>query len=125
MYGEIDVKLRQLLSERLGQNLLSEDDLLEITLKLGQAENEEELRAAAQELTKKHPFLEDAFMAERQIKQRNLQDIVQEFIPTFIKQDPVQAAKLGEMAMNPNISLEELFEFSPEFAKHYNQKYGK
>lgn len=125
MYGEIDAKIRQLLSQRLGQNLLNEDDLLEITLKLGQATNEEDLRMAAMELMKKFPFLEDAFMSERQARQRNLHDIVQEFIPILLKQDPVKAAKLGEMAMRKNSTLEELLEFSPEFKNYYEQKYGK
>lgn len=125
MYGQIDEKIRHILSQRLGQNLLNEDELLEITLELGKAQNEEELREAARKLMQRYPFLEDAFLSEKHERRMDIHAIVQEFIPVLLAHDPVKAAKLGELAMRKDVSLEELFEFSNEFKNYYEQKHGK
>ncbi len=125
MFGEIDSKIRDLLGQRLDRNLISVEDLLVITLKLGEATDEASLREKAKELIEKYPFLKDAFLSEEHEDRRNLQDIVQGFIPEFIKIDPIKAAKLGERAMDKEITLEQLFEEFPEFKQHYENKYQK
>ena len=121
-FKELDHKIRKLLDQRLGQGVLSSDDLLVICLKLGEAKTEKELRKGLAGLSKRYDVLKDIIVEEKALEREALQSIVKDFLSEFIKKDPAKAAKLAEMALKKDITAEELFEFSPEFENFYKQK---
>jgi len=121
-FKELDHKIRKLLDQRLGQGVLSSDDLLVICLELGEAKTEKALQKSLTSLSKRYEVLKDLIVEEKAIEREALQSIVKDFMSEFIKEDPAKAAKLGEMALKKDVTEEELFEFSPEFENFYKKK---
>lgn len=119
---ELENEIRKLLDEKLCQGVLSGEDCLHILLELAKAKDEEALKEAVKGIAKKFPFFEEVILLEAQKKQESLHDIVHGFVEQLIKKDPVKAAEISKMALKKETTLEQLFEFSPEFKQFYEKK---
>ena len=124
-FHNLEDQIRALLEQRLGQGLLEIDDVIAITLELGKAQTEQELKEAVKKVAESYPIIKDVLVTEEQAKREDMHDIVQKFVGTFVLQDAVAAARLSQLALKKGVTLEELFEFSSEFKDFYEKNKQK
>lgn len=120
-FEALEESIRALLEQRLGQGALEIPDVIYITIKLGKAKTVDELRIAAQEIAEKYPLIKDIFLNEAQHERESMHDVVKNFVGQFVLQDAVKAARLSEMALRKDVTLDQLFTFCPEFKTYYEQ----
>lgn len=118
----LEKNLREALAEGLRRKEIPVPQFVALCLILGKAENDEQLSILTHVFAEDYPSLAHLVSQEKETLRESVEESVQNYISHIIKTDPLQAAKIGQIALQPGMTVEKLTTLFPNFATYLKQK---
>ncbi|OGJ44141.1 hypothetical protein A2272_02145 [Candidatus Peregrinibacteria bacterium RIFOXYA12_FULL_33_12] len=120
-YEDLERKIRHLILNNIEYGKLSIIDGAAIAHILFLAKDENTLKTYVKKLSQEFIIFDEIFEDEKTKMQENLEQIVQNFVENIIKDDPLLATQISTIALNKNVSFDELKQKFPQFAEYLSK----
>lgn len=116
---QIEQNLRSALAEGLRRKEIPLPQFVALCLILSKADNDDELSILTHVFAEDYPSLAHMVAQEKEVLRESVEEIVQGYISHIIKTDPLEAAKIGQVALKQGMTIDELQKLFPKFTAYY------